>query len=122
MFFSVYGLPNLLLCFFSGNIFHKLGLRLSNILFFGLQTLGHALFIYSLSTHSYALALVGRLLVGIGGEFYQCIFVNFTHVWFKHKEQGMASSFMFVAFRGSVAVVDLFLPYIYKETGSVVIT
>ncbi len=61
---SIYGIPNVVLCFVAGNIIHKIGLRPANFLFFFIVLMGQILFTVSAQYHSYSLALAGRLLIG----------------------------------------------------------
>ena len=61
---SIYTLPNLMLCFFSGHIIEKLGLRASNMVTLVSMLLGQTVFVASLITQSFPLGLLGRILVG----------------------------------------------------------
>lgn len=83
--YSIYGFPNILLCFFSGNIVHKLGLQSASIIFMVSQCLGNLIFIFGIYTSNYYLCLFGRLFVGSGGELLQCIGFVFLHKWFSHR-------------------------------------
>ena len=79
LFTSIYGLPNLVLCFLAGNIIHRIGIHVSNTLFFCIVFVGQVVFNLSLIIDSYTIALLGRLLIGVGGELYQCVNFFIVH-------------------------------------------
>ncbi len=64
MLFSVYNIPNVVLCFFSGPIVEYFGLRSSGIIFTLLLLLGHSLFTVAPLMNSYFIAVTGRLIQG----------------------------------------------------------
>ena len=61
---SVYNIPNIVLCFFSGHIIEYLGLRPATILFSFLLLLGHILFTVSPVLDSFTVAVCGRMILG----------------------------------------------------------
>jgi MFS family permease len=66
--YSVYSFPNIILPFFGGYLVDFIGVRFGIILFSTLICLGQAVFAFSASIKNYPLALVGRIIFGLGGE------------------------------------------------------
>ncbi|CDW89264.1 major facilitator superfamily protein [Stylonychia lemnae] len=89
---SIYGIPNVILCFISGNIIHKIGLRASNFYVVLMIFIGHLVVIISCFYSSYYLCLLGRLIVG----------------------------FSVMALRIGAVIPDLIIPYVYTLTNSLV--
>jgi MFS family permease len=61
---SVYNIPNVVLCFFSGPIVEYMGLRTSAVVFSLLLFIGHMVFALAPLVHSFIMAVAGRLILG----------------------------------------------------------
>jgi MFS family permease len=66
--YSVYSFPNIVLPFFGGYLVDFIGVRIGICIFSGLVCLGQAIFAFSADIGSYPVALVGRIVFGLGGE------------------------------------------------------
>eukprot|EP00347_Sterkiella_histriomuscorum_P013366 403364988 len=117
---SIYGIPNVILCFISGNVIHLIGLRASNFIFFFMILIGQIIVSISPIYTSYSIALIGRLIVGVGSELQQCSYYYIISIWFKNKEMALASSFSVLALRIGAVCPDLIIPYVFSNTSSLV--
>jgi len=61
---SVYNIPNVVLCFFSGPIVEYIGIRTSAIIFSIMLLVGHMVFVLAPLAHSFIMAVAGRLILG----------------------------------------------------------
>jgi hypothetical protein len=66
--YSVYSFPNFVLPFFGGRIVDLFGVRICICIFSSLVCLGQAIFSFSASITNYPVALVGRVVYGLGAE------------------------------------------------------
>ena len=67
--YAVYSYPNVILPFVCGILVDKyLGVRWGTILFVSLSTTGELMFCMGVSMRSYTVALLGRLVIGLGAE------------------------------------------------------
>lgn len=79
--YSVYSYPNIVLAFCGGIIIDKwTGIAKGTVLFVGLVFLGQVIFSLGIEGRCYIVALVGRFILGLGGE---SITVRFkSHIFF----------------------------------------
>jgi MFS family permease len=99
---SVYTLPNIVLCFLAGPIVDRFGHREANLTILVLLFLGHGVFTLSPIFGSFKMAVLGRLLVGYNLAYRYCCrvfmelhsvtFIYILSLWFKNREQGLATS------------------------------
>jgi MFS family permease len=61
---SIFGFPNIIVIFATGNIIDYFGLRKANLIFVIIILIGHSIFAISAMYSNYNLALLGRLLLG----------------------------------------------------------
>ena len=95
--YSVYSYPNVVVTVFGGVLIDKvLGLRRSMLLFSVLVFLGTALFYLGLKQTRYSLLLVGRVVLGLGGESLYVAQSAYLARWFK-KSTMMALAFALVS-------------------------
>ena len=67
--YAVYSYPNVVLPFVCGILVDKyLGVRWGTMLFVSLATIGELVFCTGVSSKSYMMALIGRFIIGLGGE------------------------------------------------------
>jgi MFS family permease len=68
--FTIYSAPNIILVFLSGRAIDRYGIKLCSVLFNSSMLLGMILFALTPyhTAYSYYLLLIGRLLLGLGGE------------------------------------------------------
>lgn len=86
----MYSFPNIFIPFFGGYFIDKVGVRTCVVIFAGLVFTGHAVFCIGVSVRSYALAIIGRIIFGCGGE-NLCLSQTLIVVkWFSNTELLMA--------------------------------
>ena len=89
--YSVYSYPNTVLAFFGGYIIDRLtGVRLGAMIFCGLILLGQCTFAAGITIRQYWLAVVGRLIFGLGGESLTVAQNTYTQRWFDGKILALA--------------------------------
>lgn len=89
--YTVYSLPNTVLPFFSGIIIDRfLGVRRSALLFSLLIFVGDAIFFFGIASKTFWLAVLGRLVFGLGGESLTVAQNAFTVRWFDGKQLALA--------------------------------
>lgn len=87
---SVYSYPNIVLPFFGGFFIDKLGTKVTIVTFVSLIAIGQAVFSVAASIGSFPLALVGRVIFGLGGESLSVGQSTLLALWFRGKEMAMA--------------------------------
>lgn len=87
---SVYSYPNIVLPFFGGFFIDKLGTKVTILTFVSLIAAGQAVFSLAASISSFPLALVGRVIFGLGGESLSVGQSTLLALWFRGKEMAMA--------------------------------
>ncbi|GAM27788.1 hypothetical protein SAMD00019534_109640 [Acytostelium subglobosum LB1] len=81
--YSVYNFPNMVIVFFGGFLIDRVfGLRLGSLLFCLLVLVGQLIFSISASSKTFWLALLGRIIFGLGGESLSVAQSTFTATWF----------------------------------------
>lgn len=97
--YSVYSVPNMVLPFCGGWLVDRVfGIRIGGMVFCGLVTVGQIVFAASTSFagelesfHSgYYLALIGRIIFGLGGECLSVVQSTYCAKWFAGKELALA--------------------------------
>ena len=66
--YSVYAFPNFILPLFGGYLIDFMGIRIGITLFSSLVLAGQCVFALAVDLRNYPLALVGRFILGLGGE------------------------------------------------------
>lgn len=93
MLYAFCSYPNIILPFFSGILVDKIGLKFSSNLLFFFTIAGQAFFVaggYYGAGFGFYLAILGRMLFGVGNESL-CIVQNvFANRWFRGKELAFA--------------------------------
>ena len=90
MLYSAYSLPNIFLPFFGGILMDKFGVRIVIIISSFLVTIGQAVFAFGVSIGSFYVALLGRGLLGCGGENLDVSQTVIVVKWFAGRELSMA--------------------------------
>ncbi|KYQ99837.1 major facilitator superfamily domain-containing protein 1 [Tieghemostelium lacteum] len=81
--YSVYSFPNIVLVVIGGYLVDSyLGIRLGLLIFAGLVTIGEIIFAISANARSFWLAILGRIIYGVGGETLYIISFSYVSVWF----------------------------------------
>jgi MFS family permease len=102
--YTVYSVPNVVLPFLGGYFVDKFGVRVCLIAFSSLLLLGQALFSWGVSSRSWTLMFIGRVVYGFGGENLAVANSAVLSVWFKGKELAFAFGLnLSIARLGSVA-------------------
>lgn len=84
MLYSVYSIPNVILPLVGGYLIDNCGIRINLFVFSLMLVAGQLLFTWSIHLQSFALAIVGRFIFGIGSE---CLTISQTSLvsyWFNH--------------------------------------
>ncbi|KYQ89568.1 major facilitator superfamily domain-containing protein 1 [Tieghemostelium lacteum] len=82
--YSVYNFPNMIIVFFGGYFIDTLfGLRKGALIFCSLVMAGQIIFAISASTRLFWLAVIGRLIFGLGGESLSVAQSTFCASWFQ---------------------------------------
>ena len=68
LFYTVYSIPNMVLPFFGGLLLDIIGIRFGLILFTAINTFGQFVFYMGAQQNKFWLALLGRVIFGLGGE------------------------------------------------------
>lgn len=109
--YSVYSLPNVILCFFSGLLIDNVfGLYIGSFIFGTVSFIGQGVISAGGFCHHYWLMLLGRFINGIGGESVYLSLICFLIVWFRGRELG----FVFGLFVTLVRLGSLFAYLMYK--------
>ncbi|KYQ99839.1 major facilitator superfamily domain-containing protein 1 [Tieghemostelium lacteum] len=81
--YSVYSFPNLVLVVVGGYLIDSLlGLRLGLLVFTGFIAIGQIIFAISANARTFWLAILGRLIYGVGGETIYIVAFAYVSVWF----------------------------------------
>jgi len=115
--YSAYSYPNVILAFFGGFIVDKVtGVRLGAGIFCGLIFIGQTIFSFGIAFKIYWLAVVGRLVFGLGGESLTVAQNTFTARWFEGKQLAFAFGTVVSFSRIGTSVNFLVTPY-FTELG-----
>ena len=93
MFYSVYSFPNFILPLFGGLMIDKMGIGISIIVFSSLLTAGQAVFAvggFMANEAGFTVAIIGRVLFGLGGESLNVCQSTIVSRWFFGKELAFA--------------------------------
>ena len=102
--YSVYSLPNGILPLFGGLIIDKIGIRIGMITFSFVIVFGQAIMWFGAYDNSFAWLLVGRVIIGLGGDSLCVAQSAITTYWFKDNMiAGALAINMSVTRLGSVA-------------------
>merc|ERR1719158_2274164 len=88
--YSVYSLPNTVLPLLGGVFVDQIGVYKCIVIFMSFLVLGQSIFALAVSTKTYWLALVGRIIFGFGGESICVASSALLADWFKDKEMAFA--------------------------------
>eukprot|EP00494_Astrolonche_serrata_P033097 UN33366 len=101
--YSVYSLPNTVLPLLGGVFVDQIGVYKCLVIFMTCLCVGQSVFALAVSTESYWLAIVGRIIFVFGGESICVASSALLADWFKDKEMGFAMAVnLSVARLGSV--------------------
>ncbi|TNV79295.1 hypothetical protein FGO68_gene12837 [Halteria grandinella] len=112
--YSIYTIPNIIICLIAGPYIDRLGLRTSGLIFTLGLLIGHVIFMVSPIVGSYGVALAGRMLIGVFAELYQCVLFTALTEWFSNKELGVATSVTVLFLRVGVISTELIIPRMYE--------
>lgn len=117
MLYSVYSIPNVIFPLIGGYLVDKIGVRLCTFIFAFIVCIGHSIFSLGITLQSYTIAVIGRVISGIGGENIIVAQSALISKWFKGKEMSLALGIDISLDRG-VTVCNYFLePGLYNATG-----
>jgi nitrate/nitrite transporter NarK len=116
--YSIYTVPNIVLCSLGGPYIDRLGNRRAGLIFSLGLLLGHLVFMVSPLLNSYTVALCGRMLIGVFAELYQCVIYAVLTEWFTNKELGIATSITVLSLRLGVVSTEMTIPRLYKAAES----
>ena len=88
--YSVYSVPNVFLPFAGGFLTDALGIRNCVLAFATLVTAGQALFAFGVALRLPSVALVGRVVFGVGGESLGVGVASLVSAWFQDQELALA--------------------------------
>eukprot|EP01083_Nonionella_stella_P159843 521890_1 len=119
LFSTIYSFPNIVLPFFGGILVDRVGPANSMILFTSLLVVGQLVFSFGtlISSGAYTLMLVGRTILGFGGECLCVASSAFVATLFKGKEVAFAMGLSLSISRLGSVVVFLIMPSIYDSLG-----
>eukprot|EP00823_Brevimastigomonas_motovehiculus_P007072 TRINITY_DN6080_c0_g1_i1.p1 TRINITY_DN6080_c0_g1~~TRINITY_DN6080_c0_g1_i1.p1 ORF type:complete len:585 (-),score=111.12 TRINITY_DN6080_c0_g1_i1:90-1844(-) len=116
LFYSMYALPNVLLSMYSGRLIDKIGASACMMMFSFASMIGQALFSYGLKSNLYYLALIGRAVLGIGGETLTVGASALLTSWFKETEIAFSMGLGLVFFvKVSIASNDWLSPMLASD-------
>lgn len=112
--FALDGYFDIFLCFVAGALMHdnKLGLYKTLILFSMMLVLGNVLFLVSATLGMTWLALIGRVLAGIGIESQNVAYYAILALWFSDADHGVAASSSVVGIRLAIMFSGFVVPLI----------
>lgn len=117
--YTVYAVPNIVWPLFAGATIDKIGCRLSVLIFGSFVVFGQLFFTIGCYAKSFAMLIIGRMILGIGGEAIVVIKVPIVARWFRPHEQGLATGIMFAACRSGSILQGSMTPFIYKTSESI---
>lgn len=117
MLFSFYYLPNVFMPLLLGYLADVCGRRIAISLSAVLILLGQLLFAAGITTRSFALSIIGRLLFGIGAEGYIVVVLECLSFW-TFSFIAISMGIQCAAQRLGSTVNDFTLPYVYEATGN----
>ncbi|ORX83756.1 MFS general substrate transporter [Basidiobolus meristosporus CBS 931.73] len=117
--YVVYSIPNIFLPFAMGPLIDKHGARKSFLALSGVVICGQLLFTVGLVMRMFPLVLMGRLILGVGGESLGIAQARITYHWFNAKELGFALGINLCFARLGSVFNDLVSPYIAERYGGV---
>jgi len=84
--YTLYSLPNIILPFFGGNLVDRFSASICLIMFFTFTFLGQFLFAVGVAMKNWHMMLLGRLVIGLGGENLSVAQSALIAGWFSGKE------------------------------------
>ncbi|TPX71065.1 hypothetical protein SpCBS45565_g01340 [Spizellomyces sp. 'palustris'] len=88
--YSVYSFPNMFLPFLGGQLVDRVDVKKVLVVFSAVVCMGQTLFAVGVSSKSFGIMLLGRVLFGIGGESIGVVQASITTAWFRGKELAFA--------------------------------
>lgn len=88
--YTLYSIPNIILPFFGGYFVGQLGVRICLLVFTILITLGQLVVAIGLSSKSWPIMFIGRVIYGLGGENLGVANSAILSIWFEGKELAFA--------------------------------
>eukprot|EP00455_Lapot_gusevi_P027029 TRINITY_DN2857_c0_g1_i1.p1 TRINITY_DN2857_c0_g1~~TRINITY_DN2857_c0_g1_i1.p1 ORF type:complete len:486 (+),score=203.08 TRINITY_DN2857_c0_g1_i1:75-1460(+) len=115
--YTVYSIPNVILPLFGGFFVDRLGTNITLFVFCALIAGGQAVFALGVSTASYPIMLVGRVLFGFGGESLSVAQSTLVALWFQDKELALALGINLSVSRLGSVINDNVSPIMYDHRG-----
>jgi MFS family permease len=117
--FALDGYLDIICCFITGALIHedRLGLRKTMILFSLFLVIGNGIFTLSAYLGIYWLALLGRVLAGVGIECQNVTYYALLSLWFGERDHGMATSASVVCIRLGIMFSGFVVPLLQAKTG-----
>eukprot|EP01090_Pellita_catalonica_P006071 TRINITY_DN1626_c0_g1_i2.p1 TRINITY_DN1626_c0_g1~~TRINITY_DN1626_c0_g1_i2.p1 ORF type:complete len:383 (+),score=29.97 TRINITY_DN1626_c0_g1_i2:197-1345(+) len=117
MLFSVYSLPNCILPLFGGIFVDKFGHRIGVFATCLIVFLGAHIVSISAYAHSFLGLLIGRFVIGIGGETLYMAVDAYAVVWFQKRQLAFALGVTHSSSRLGEIVQFVILPYVAAASG-----
>jgi MFS family permease len=102
--YSVYSMPNMILPLMGGLLMDKIGYRKVFFAASAVLTVGQGFFAFGVTLRSFNIALLGRILFGIGGEILDLAALIIVVKWFRYYKLPVA-----VAIKGSLSFLGSLL-------------
>lgn len=110
-------MPNIIFPLIGGYLVDLIGVRWCTFIFASIMCIGHSIFSLGITLQSYTIAVIGRVVSGIGGENIVVAQSALISKWFKGKEMSLALGIDISLDRG-MTVCNYFLePGLYNATG-----
>lgn len=103
-FYSVYSIPNVILPFFGGALIDSVGLNKMTLLCSGLVCLGNLVFCLGIQYKMTYLSLIGRCILGVGGETLGVTQSSVVAQWFGHNRVFPNANFLALAMGFNLSV------------------
>lgn len=92
MILAAYSFPSILICIPAGLLIDRFGIRVMILWFTSFSTIGMTLFALSVPLRDAKMALVGRMLFGIGAEAQNVWLATVISIWFHFGEMAFATA------------------------------
>jgi MFS family permease len=117
--FALDGYLDIVCCFITGSLIHedRLGLRKTMILFSLFLVIGNGIFALSANLGIYWLALLGRVLAGVGIECQNVTYYALLSQWFGERDHGIATSASVICIRLGMMFSGFIVPLLQEKTG-----
>lgn len=114
--YALYSWPNVIMCFFGGQLIDKvLGVRLGAIVFLVLLLIGQLLFSFGAFTTQFWMMQVGRFVYGLGGESLSVAQNTYVVSWFKERELNTVFGFQITVSRTGSTLALITMRFVYDS-------